>query len=86
MTATQIDLIGYIAAACTTLCWLPQALRTLRLKDTKALSLWTQSLFSLGIGLWLVYGIAVWSLPIIIANALTLVLSLSLVALKIRYG
>jgi MtN3 and saliva related transmembrane protein len=86
MTAAEIDLIGYIAAACTTLCWLPQAVRTIRLKDTKALSLWTQSLFSIGIGLWLVYGIQVASLPIIIANALTLVLSLLIVAMKIRYG
>ncbi len=86
MTAAEINLIGYIAAACTTLCWLPQAVRTIRTKDTKAISLWTQSLFAIGIGFWLVYGIFAGSMPIVASNAITLPLVLIVLAMKVRYG
>jgi MtN3 and saliva related transmembrane protein len=86
MTATEINLIGYIAAFCTTLCWVPQAVRTIRTKDTRAISLWTQALFAIGIMLWLVYGVYIASIPIVLANAVTLVLVLVILAMKIRYG
>jgi MtN3 and saliva related transmembrane protein len=86
MTAAEINLIGYIAAACTTLCWLPQAVRTIRTKDTRAISLWTQSLFALGIAFWLIYGILAGSMPIVASNAITLPLVLIVLAMKVRYG
>jgi MtN3 and saliva related transmembrane protein len=86
MTTDEINLIGYIAAACTTLCWLPQAVRTIRTRDTAAISLWTQSLFALGIVFWLVYGVLIKSIPVIVSNAVALPLVLIVVAMKLRYG
>ncbi|MCU0884704.1 MAG: SemiSWEET transporter [Beijerinckiaceae bacterium] len=86
MTAAQIELVGYIAAACTTLCWLPQAVRTIRTKDTRAISLVTQCFFAIGITLWLVYGIALQSWPVIISNIVTLPLVLTVAFMKLRHG
>lgn len=85
-TPAQIELVGYFAACCTTLCWLPQAVRTIRTKDTKAISLLTQSFFAIGIALWLLYGIALGSWPVILSNAITLPLVLIVVVMKLRYG
>ncbi|MGL4440286.1 MAG: SemiSWEET transporter [Bosea sp. (in: a-proteobacteria)] len=86
LTAAHIEMIGYLAACCTTLCWLPQAVRTIQTKDTKAISLVTQSFFAIGIALWLLYGIALNSWPVILSNAITLPLVLIVVAMKLRYG
>ncbi len=86
MSPAQIELVGYIAACCTTLCWLPQAVRTIQTRETKAISLITQSFFAVGIALWLIYGIAVQSWPVIIANFVTLPLVLTIVLMKLRYG
>jgi MtN3 and saliva related transmembrane protein len=86
MTSDEINLIGYMAAACTTLCWLPQAVRTIRTRDTKAISLWTQVFFAVGIVLWLIYGLFIMSIPIVAANGVTLVLVLVIIAMKIRFG
>ncbi len=58
-----LQILGF-AALLTTLCWLPQALRTIRTKKTKSLSLVTQSAFTLGVALWLVYGILTGDAPI----------------------
>ncbi len=80
------EIIGSIAAVITTLCWLPQALRILRTRDARSVSLPTYAFFSLGIALWLVYGLMLGSPPLIGANALTLILALAIVGLKLRYG
>jgi MtN3 and saliva related transmembrane protein len=80
------ELLGFIAAILTTVCWLPQAFRTLRTKDTRSLSLVTQSALTLGVGLWLVYGILANDAPIIFANGLTFVLVAAILAMKLRYG
>ena len=63
------ELLGFAAATLTTLCWLPQAWHTIRTRDTRAISLWTQVFFALGIVLWLVYGLMLTSWPLIGANA-----------------
>lgn len=86
MTPALIETVGYIAATCTTLCWLPQAVRTIRTRDTNAISAITQAVFALGIMLWLIYGIATASWPITIANAVTLPLVLVVLAMKLRFG
>jgi MtN3 and saliva related transmembrane protein len=78
--------IGAVAAALTTLCWLPQAVRVIRLKDTRAISLTTNLVFATGILLWLIYGIAIGNGPLIAANAVSLILTLVIVAMKLRYG
>ncbi len=80
------DTIGMSAATLTTLCWLPQAIRILRTRDTKALSLTTQAAFAGGITLWFVYGLLIGSWPVIIANAITLVLVGAILVLKIVHG
>ena len=80
------ETLGFIAAACTTLCWVPQAIRTIRTRDTKAISLWMHIFMVIGIGLWLVYGILIMSWPLIASNVVTLGLVSVILALKLRYG
>lgn len=81
-----IDWIGLAAAVTTTLCWVPQAIRIIKTRETKAISLVAQSALAFGIVLWLIYGIAKGDLPLILANTVTLGLLLVILALKIRYG
>jgi MtN3 and saliva related transmembrane protein len=81
-----IDVIGAGGAALTTLCWLPQALKLLRDKDARALSLPATAAFTLGIGLWLIYGLAIGDWPLIGSNAVTLALMAVILATKLRYG
>jgi MtN3 and saliva related transmembrane protein len=87
MTATWlIDFIGAAGAMLTTLCWLPQALKIIREKETRALSLPGTSAFTLGIMLWLIYGIAIGDWPLIGSNAATLALMAPILTMKLRYG
>lgn len=80
------ETIGGLAAALTTICWLPQAWRTIRTRETRAISAVTQGLFAIGLALWLVYGLGIGSWPIIVANALTLVLVSTILVMKLRFG
>jgi MtN3 and saliva related transmembrane protein len=81
-----IDLIGAAGAVLTTLCWLPQALKVLRDKETRALSLMATAGFTAGVLLWLVYGLAIGDWPLIGSDAVTLALMLPILATKLRYG
>ena len=83
MTLTPQDWIGYVAATLTTASFVPQALLTLRTKNVSGISLAMYSVFTLGVGLWLLYGIALGEWPIIIANALTIALAATILAIKI---
>lgn len=78
------DLLGYGAAFLTTAAFVPQALKSWSSRDLSGISLWMYGLFSLGVALWLAYGIVLGSLPIILANSVTLVLACVVLALKIR--
>lgn len=82
----MLEWIGSVAAACTTISFLPQLVRVWQRKSAHDISLAMFSLFSLGVACWLVYGIGLGSAPIIVANAMTLVLALAILALKLRYG
>ena len=86
MPSLAIEAVGTAAACCTTLCWVPQALRILRTTDAKAISLWTQAAFTLGLALWLAYGVLLGSFPLILANTITLALAGAILGLKLRYG
>jgi len=77
------EIIGYIAATLTTGSFLPQAIMTLRTRDTGSLSLSMYSAFTLGVLLWLIYGIHLADKAIIYANAITLVLSSTILFIKI---
>jgi MtN3 and saliva related transmembrane protein len=81
-----IEILGFIAAALTTFCWLPQALKTIRTKDTKALSLTAQGTFTIGIALWLIYALFIGNGPLIFANSVTFILTGTILAMKLRYG
>jgi MtN3 and saliva related transmembrane protein len=83
---TLVPYIGLAAAFVTTFCWLPQALRIIRTRDTRAISLPAYAAFSCGIALWLVYGISLGDLPLILSNTVSLCLQLTIVGLKVRYG
>ena len=80
------DLIGYLAAALTTCSFLPQALHTFRTRDVSGISLGMYSTFTLGVALWLAYGVALAAWPIVVANAITLALAGSILGMKLRYG
>ncbi|MBN2597615.1 MAG: SemiSWEET transporter [Marinifilaceae bacterium] len=78
-------MLGFAAAFCTTVSFVPQAIRIIKTKHTKDISLAMYSLFNIGILLWLLYGIVIVSWPMILANAVTLLLTLIILYLKIRY-
>ena len=80
-----IEGIGSVAAVCTALCWVPQSLKIIREKQAQGISLVTQLMFTLGIALWLAYRLLLHNWPILLANAITLVLSLVILILKVRY-
>ena len=80
------SVIGFIAAALTTFAFLPQTIRILRTKNTNSISLGMYIAMVSGVTLWLIYGIAIHSLPIIVANGITLILSGSILFLKIKHG
>ena len=82
----QLELIGYLAGSLTTFCWLPQAFRIIRTRDTRAISLVTQIAFTLGCGLWTVYGWLIGSPSIVIFDTITTTLSFTIAALKVRFG
>jgi MtN3 and saliva related transmembrane protein len=80
------DMLGYVAAALTTVAFVPQALKTVRSRDTSGISLGMYVIFTTGVAFWLVYGLALSALPIILANSITLPLAATILALKLRYG
>ena len=80
-----VTITGLVAAFCTTASFLPQAIKTIQTKNTSGISLSMYSLFAFGTLLWLIYGIIDNNLPIIIANGITLIFSVIILAYKIRY-
>ncbi len=79
------DIIGYVAAACTTFSLIPQAVKVFKTKDTSAISLRMYSLFTFGVATWLVFGVLQSNWPIILANGITLVFASLILFYKIRY-
>lgn len=86
MIGHTVNAIGMIAATCTTISFVPQLLRVWRLRSARDISLTMFLVFSLGVFLWLVYGIYIHSAPVMLANAVTLALSLAILGMKLRYG
>ena len=78
--------IGTLAASLTTMSFVPQAFRTLRTRDVTGISLAMYAAFTLGVALWLVYGMTLGEWPVIIANAVTLALAASILGMKIVFG
>ena len=80
---TLTDGIGYVAAALTTTSFIPQAWLTFRSRDVSGISLGMYSLFTLGIALWLGYGLMLGAWPIVVANSITFVLAAAILAMKL---
>lgn len=84
MIAELSDLIGYFAATLTTVAFVPQAWKSWRTRDLSGISLPMYALFTLGVALWLAYGLVIGSIPIVIGNAITLLLASAVLGLKLR--
>lgn len=80
------DFIGSVAATLTTTAFIPQAWQVWRTHHTADISLGMYALFTLGISLWLVYGLLLTAWPIIIANCITLLLAGSVLLMKLKFG
>ena len=80
-----VNVIGFVAAFCTTTAFVPQLARVIRLRSARDISLPTFLLFSIGVMLWLLYGIYDHSTPVVASNSATLVLTVSILVLKVRY-
>ena len=80
----MIELIGYIGATLTTVSFLPQAIQTIKTRDTSGISFWMYLMFVTGVVFWLVYGILLENKTIIIANIVTLILASSVLAIKVH--
>ncbi len=81
---TPHDALGYAAASLTTASFVPQALMTLRTRNVSGISLAMYSVFTLGVALWLLYGLALGQWPIVAANAVTLALAAVILFTKLR--
>jgi MtN3 and saliva related transmembrane protein len=86
MRAMNLEWFGYAAAVLTTGSFIPQAVMTIRSRNTSGVSLAMYVIFTLGVALWLAYGIAIESWPMILANTVTLGLAATILGLKLRYG
>lgn len=86
MNAVWIDAIGSIAAVLTTASFVPQAWHSFKTRDVSGISLGMYSVFTLGVALWLLYGVLLQSWPLMIANSVTLALAAAILVMKLRFG
>ncbi len=77
--------LGLVAGTLTTVAFFPQVIKTWRSRSAKDISLGMFSLFSVGVFLWLLYGIHIGAMPVIVSNAITLLLALTILLFKLRF-
>lgn len=80
------EILGLLAGTLTTLAFLPQVIKTWKSRSAKDISLGMFLMFSAGVFLWLLYGLSLGALPIIIANSVTLILSLLILGMKFWFS
>ena len=80
-----VSILGFIAGGLTTFWFFPQVVKAARTKSTRDISLGMVSLTSTGIFLWFIYGLCLRSLPIILPNLISSILTFALLTLKIKY-
>ena len=78
-----IEFFGYTAAFCTSMSFLPQAIKVIQSRDTRSLSLLMYSVFTFGVAMWLTYGLLLEDWPMIIANVITLIFAGTILIIKI---
>ena len=86
MNTLNIEFFGYFAAILTTAAFLPQLIKTLKTKKAEDVSLITLIMFICGVGSWIIYGHAISSFPILLANIITFILNLFILISKIYYA
>ncbi len=86
MAPVLVDAIGATGAVLTTVCWVPQAIKIIRERETRAISLPGTMLCVLGVLLWLVYGLAIVDGPLIGSSIVTFAMTATILVLKIRHG
>jgi MtN3 and saliva related transmembrane protein len=86
MSPETINMIGYVAAFLTTISFFPQAAQTLKTRKTKDISLGMYLAFTTGVFFWGIYGVLLDSVPMILANSVTLVLAGIILFIKIKNG
>ena len=84
--STWADIVGSLAAILTTTSFFPQAWHSFKTKDVSGVSLGMYSVFTVGVALWLVYGLLLRAWPIVVANAITLALALAILGMKVVFG
>ena len=80
------EIIGMVAAVLTTVSFVPQVWHSFKTRDVSGISLPMYSLFTVGIALWLAYGILLGAWPLIVANGITLSLASAILGMKLRFG
>jgi MtN3 and saliva related transmembrane protein len=83
MDTVSLEWLGYTAAVLTTGSFALQAWHTFRTRDVSGISLGMYSAFTVGVALWLAYGLVLRSWPITIANSVTLALAMSILGMKV---
>ena len=86
MTLQLHDIVGTVAACLTTVSFVPQAWLSFKTRDVSGVSLGMYSVFTVGVAMWLVYGLLLTAWPIVIANTITLGLAVAILGMKVRYG
>ena len=86
MSHTALNILGFVAGVLTTAAFIPQVVKIWKTRSARDISLGMYTVFTSGVVLWLVYGLALGSMPIIVANVFTLVLALAVLVMKLRYG
>jgi MtN3 and saliva related transmembrane protein len=81
----ETEAVGFAAGTLTTLCWAPQAVKIMRNRDARSISLLTQVVFVIGCSFWLAYGALLGSPTIVLFNAITIALNIVIILLKLRY-
>ena len=86
MTTLLMDVIGSLAAVLTTASFVPQAWHSFKTRDVSGISLGMYSVFTVGVALWLLYGVLLQSWPLMIANSITLALAATILGMKLKFG
>ena len=85
MSKELITVVGLIAAFCTTTSFVPQAIKTIKTKDTSGISLAMYSLFAFGTLVWFIFGLLSSDIPVSVANGITLIFACIILAYKVKY-
>jgi MtN3 and saliva related transmembrane protein len=83
---TTVEIIGYVAAIFTTICYIPQVWQTYRTKEVAAISVWMYIALTIGVGAWFVYAVMLMLWPMILCNGLCWIMIVSMLTMKLVYG